>query len=230
MDAVDTDVEGKVHRALADARRAQLVDELSRAPKGLDVQQLTERLGLHPNTIRWHLAVLSDASIVRSRPVGRSTPGRPRIVYTLDDRTDARDAGSFRLLATMFVGALSGLRDGEEKTEDAGREFGRHLVKRPSGPRIADEVASAEIVELLAQQGFRPELEGEELRMHHCPFGELAPGVVCAAHLGVVAGALEGLGSRLEITDLEAFVEPDLCIAKLRRPEPRDRTVRRSFA
>jgi hypothetical protein len=41
--------------------------------------------------------------------------------------------------------------------------------------------------------------------------------VVCAVHCGLVSGALEELGSDLEVGELAVFVEPDLCVAWLQR-------------
>ena len=120
---------GKIHRALADEHRTRIVDELQRAPHGLDAYELAERLGLHPNTIRWHLGILADAVIVSSRPEGRGKPGRPRILYTLSD--DTGDSESYHLLATILAGALDELEDGSARAEAAGRAWGRYLVKRP---------------------------------------------------------------------------------------------------
>jgi len=219
-------VPGKIHRALADKQRVRIVDELRRAPNGLDTQELAERLALHPNTIRWHLGVLADAALVRSRPEGRSTPGRPRIVYALSDRTDAGDSESHRLLATILTGALAEVTDGSARAETAGRAWGRYLAKRPPGRPLDDENATAEVVELLVQQGFRPEAGEDEIRMHHCPYRELAPGIVCAVHLGLIEGALTELGSSLEVERLDPFVEPELCVARLRPRRPAGSTSR----
>ena len=74
----------RVHRALADERRARIVDELREHPKGLDAHELAARLELHPNTVRWHLAILADAQLVSSHP-GREDDARPAT-----DRVHAR--------------------------------------------------------------------------------------------------------------------------------------------
>ena len=73
----------RVHRALADERRERIVAELRTARDGLDATELAGRIGLHPNTIRFHLGVLLDAGLVSSRPAERASPGRPRILYAL---------------------------------------------------------------------------------------------------------------------------------------------------
>ena len=54
--------------------------------------------------------------------------------------------------------------------------------------------------------------------MHRCPFHDLAeahPEVVCPVHKGLISGALEALGSQLEVEGLDVFVRPDLCVARL---------------
>lgn len=208
---------GKMHRALADEHRRVIVDELRRAPQGLDAHELAQRLGLHPNTTRWHLGVLADARIVASRPAGRPTRGRPRIIYTLRADTDAGDTESYRLLAAILAGALAEVEDGRARAEAAGRAWGHYLVKRPPPHVRLDETGTVDqVVDLLAEEGFRPEIEAQKIRMHHCPYRDLAPGLVCSVHQGLIAGALAELGSGLEVERLDALIEPELCIAHLR--------------
>jgi predicted ArsR family transcriptional regulator len=86
--------------------------------------------------------------------------------------------------------------------------------------QVDDADAVDEVVELLDAQGFAPASSGTEIRMRRCPFHELAethPEVVCAVHRGLISGALGELGSTLDVDSLDVFVEPDLCIARLRR-------------
>jgi predicted ArsR family transcriptional regulator len=208
------------HRALADERRERIVDELRGAEAGLDALELARRLGLHANTIRWHLGILADAGIVRSQPAARTTPGRPRIVYSLEPEPTEHAADEHRLLATVLTGALAGSTDGAERAEDAGREWGRYLIARDPLARTTDDEAVGEVVQLLDGQGFEPESQGREIHMRRCPFHALAesqPEVVCAVHKGLMSGALSALGSELEVQGLDVFVRPDLCVARLGR-------------
>ena len=67
---------------------------------------------------------------------------------------------------------------------------------------------------------FQPELtdDGSAIRLHHCPFHELATrqqDIVCGIHLGLLRGALEQLGAPLEATRLVPFVTPRLCLVEL---------------
>lgn len=210
-----------VHRALADERRSQIVDELDKASDGLDVQQLAKRLGVHQNTVRWHLGILADAGVVSSRTAERSAPGRPRILYTLRPEATVGARDEYRLLATILTGTVSALVDGSDRAAQAGRAWGRYLVTSPPpGTKASDEHATREVVGLLDQQGFAPRVEDGEIHMCRCPFAELAtshPDVVCTLHRGLIDGALEELGSDLKVGELEIFPRPDLCIARLER-------------
>lgn len=207
-----------VHRALADDRRAAIVAEL-RTAGPLDASELGRRVGLHPNTVRFHAALLRDAGVVTSAPAQDKVPGRPRILYTLETAATHDGAEEHRLLATMLAGAIASADDGPDRAETAGRAWGRYLVRRPR-PLAAPsgEEAKAEIVDLLAQQGFEPESAPGEIRMHRCPFHELAethPQIVCATHRGLIAGGLEQLGSALELDGLDIYPEPGVCVARL---------------
>jgi predicted ArsR family transcriptional regulator len=199
------------------------VEELRSEPAGLDARDLGRRLGLHPNTIRWHLGILADAGIVTSHSAGRNTPGRPRILYSLTPDPAEPRTDEHRLLATILTGALARADDGGGRAEAAGRAWGSYLMAREPGTRTSDEAAIAEVTGLLDQQGFEPDARGREIHMRRCPFHDLAeahPEVVCPVHEGLISGALSALGSELEVEGLDVFVQPDLCIARL-APRPR---------
>lgn len=213
-----------VHRALADGRRSSILEALEESGAPLDARELGLRVGLHPNTVRWHLGVLADAGLVTSRPETRGKPGRPRILYAR--AATARTSGArdeYRLLATILAGAVA-----EARTQDgaraAGHAWGRFLAERPPPFTTVDDRAAIEAVAgLLDQQGFEPEADDGEIRMRRCPFHDLAethPDVVCAVHEGLISGALEELGSELRVGALEVFPRPDLCIARLARRRP----------
>jgi predicted ArsR family transcriptional regulator len=211
-----------VRRALADDHRVLIVDELRLAPDGLGVRDLARRLGLHENTVRWHLGVLDDAGLLYATPASDGRPGRPRMLYRLRAGAAPLDgADEHRLLATILTGAVAELPDGEARAGEAGRAWGRFLVRRPSPlERVDQDEAVAEVARLLDEEGFEAQPQGREIHMRRCPFHDLAetnPQIVCGIHRGLVAGALEELGSDLEVEGLDVFVEPDLCVARLAR-------------
>ena len=210
-----------VRRALADDHRVRIIEELRAAPDGLDVRSLARRLRLHENTVRWHLGILGDAGFLDHAPASNGKPGRPRMLYTLRRGAVAGTGGDeHRLLATVLTGTVAELPDGEQRAEEAGRAWGRFLVRRPSPlERVDDGEAVAEVARLLDEEGFAAEPHGTEIHMRRCPFHDLAetnPDIVCGVHSGLMKGALEELGSDLEVEGLDVFVRPDLCIARTR--------------
>jgi predicted ArsR family transcriptional regulator len=150
--------ETTVHRALADPRRAEIVAELRSAGEPLDSSELGRRIGLHANTVRWHLAILTDAGLVRSHSAPRDGPGRPRRVYAATERTQSRDderppaADAHRALATALVGIVAGQPGAGEAAERAGRALGREEVAG-AGPS-ADPIAR--LLAVLDAHGFAP--------------------------------------------------------------------------
>lgn len=200
------DLETLRHRARAHPARARLLrllDELG----PLDVHELGERLGLRPNGVRRHLALLLRAGLVAAErghsPPGR--PGRPRLRYV-----PAESRSGYPLLADMLAGALAGGGDPVEE----GARWGRLLVQ-PDGDTLTA---------LLDRLGFAPEArasdEGIRVDIHSCPFVETArvhPGVVCSLHLGLMRGALAQLEEPFEAERLDPLVEPTLCVGHLRR-------------
>ena len=145
------------HRALADDRRVRIVEELRAADGGLDADELGSRVGLHPNTVRWHLGILADAGLVSSAPAARATRGRPRILCSPEPELDEQGTDEHRLLATVLTVALAGTDDGAARAEAAGEAWGRYLLARdPLARPRDDDGAVEEVVELLDQQGFEP--------------------------------------------------------------------------
>jgi predicted ArsR family transcriptional regulator len=219
--AQEPDGERSLHQALADERRARIVDELRGASGGLDVRELGERVGLHPNTVRWHLGLLADAGLVASEPAERVSPGRPRILYRLTAQAvpATQRTEEYRLLASILTGTLAERDGAAADAERNGRAWGRYLARRPlplAPP--SRERAVAQVSDLLAGQGFEPAVEGGRICMYRCPFHDLAetnPDIICAVHRGMIDGTLEELGSDLRVAKLDVFPRPDVCIVDL---------------
>lgn len=220
------------HRVLADASRVAVLEALRRSDRPLPVSELAEAVGLHPNTVRAHLALLTEHGFAHGHTEVRSRPGRPRLLYTAvpRQRDRRRDGGDYRMLAAALATHLAGSGG---QAEAAGREYGRLLVRATpggSGSGRADSGraarsagardATGEVVRMLDDAGFDPRLDGDRILLRSCPFRELAeadPTVVCGVHRGLMQGAFAELGAPVEVDRLEPFVRPRLCVATLRR-------------
>lgn len=205
--------ERKRARVLDEPSRARVFELLSGAEDGLDARELAERSGLHANTVRWHLAALAEARLVTSRPEATGGRGRPRVVYRAEGEAPG-EPENYRLLAGLLASSLARSPDGGAEAEAAGAAWGASVT---SPAATADE-AVAGVVRLLADEGFRPELVDGELRMRRCPFHDLALAhgqVVCRLHLGLLRGSLEASGAGVDVSALQPWVRPDLCVARL---------------
>jgi predicted ArsR family transcriptional regulator len=221
----------KITPALADPAPNKLGDRLSqvlavlrRTGRPLTVGVVAQATGVHRNTARFHLDRLVEDNLAGRAAEPRSTPGRPRTLYTA--RPDTGGVRSFRLLAEVMTGVVAtSVEDPAAVAVEAGRQWGRHLSESPPPHDVVGEdEAARRLKTLMTRMGFAPDIvetaTGRDIHLHHCPFLELAvrhSNVVCAVHLGLLRGVLEEITAPLAAEQLEPFVQPSLCIARLRR-------------
>lgn len=99
-----------------------------------------------------------------------------------------------------------------------------------AGPDIAPETGPAAGPPVVPGTGpgagppVVPDGGPREVRLHHCPFREVAEhrrDVVCQLHLGLMQGVLDQLRAPVTATRIQPFAGPSLCIAELAtRPAP----------
>jgi predicted ArsR family transcriptional regulator len=216
--------DGPVHRALADPQRRRLLSALEEAAQPLGTGQLAATLGLHPNTVRWHLRVLEEAGLVTGHAEPRGGRGRPPLSFSLVRQSEPA-SGEYRLLASLLAGSLAAADGGPALAEASGRAWGEYLVERPEpGTHVGVGEAVTRVLDVLDRHGFDPEQVAEGISLRACPYGEIAHShgdVVCAAHRGMVEGALAELGAPLRLAELLPLTGPGLCLLRL-EPVPLD--------
>jgi predicted ArsR family transcriptional regulator len=200
-------------------RRGEVLATVQAAGDPIGVREIADGLGMHVNTARFHLEGLVTAGLLDRVEAGRPTPGRPPVLYA--SRVGSPGARSYRMLSQVLADAVSGMPDGAAAVVRAGREWGSRLAASVE----PDEEPVPALLGLLRAIGFSPRIrrrrQGVDVELGHCPFQEVAqrdPEVVCGLHGALISGALSTLGADLRMTELEAFVRPDLCVARLRRP------------
>jgi predicted ArsR family transcriptional regulator len=204
-------------------RRREIVTVLRGAGSPLSIAEIAHRLGVHPNTARFHLDALLHAGHVEQVEAARGGPGRPPLVYRARSGMDPAGPRSYRLLAAILAGELAADPDAPARAIDAGRAWGAGLADASAASgRLTSEQAIAGLVALLEDLGFAPERRpsagGGQLGLRHCPFLELVEsggGIVCWLHLGLMQGAMTALGAPVTVERLDPFAEPDLCLAHL---------------
>lgn len=196
-------------------RRQRVLDAIRDHTDPVTLGTLAAQLGVHANTVRFHVDRLLESGQIEQVDVGPSGPGRPAAHFRATRRMDPHGPRRYRTLAQILLGALAGTPDRRDRAADAGRAWGRGLAEADQGSGSPSD----RLVQILDEAGFSPQQRGpEQIALRHCPFLELAQertDIVCPIHLGLMQGALAAWGSDVDAVRLEAFVEPDLCLAHL---------------
>jgi len=198
------------------ARRAALLAHLRERGGAMSTDEIAAEIGLHPNTVRAHLDVLSREGKVERVTEHRTSRGRPRELFSVTGAPEPEE--SYAQLAALLASQLESL-DVEPRAQaiEAGKRWAATELTADSANGSA--TAEDEVLGVLRRNGFEPQLaaDGATILLHRCPFGAVASShtdVVCGAHLGLIQGTLDRVapGSRAQLTP---FVAPGLCESHL---------------
>jgi predicted ArsR family transcriptional regulator len=204
------------------APRRRLLQLLRDSPAALDGYELGEATGLHVTTVRFHLEQLLTAGLIVAATQPRSTPGRPRTVYTAIPLPDTGKDG-YQPLAALLAAHLGGSTQvRRRRAEKAGRQWAASLIP-PTTSAVDQADATRQVTAMMTAMNFQPELiepvgKTQDIRLRGCPYRDVArqqADVVCAIHLGLLRGAFTQLGGPPTEVTLTPFVEPDLCAIHL---------------
>jgi predicted ArsR family transcriptional regulator len=203
-------------------RRADVLALMRQGGEPMSIVGIAQRLGVHVNTVRFHLDTLVDAGQVVRVELPPRGPGRPPQLFQARPGMDPAGPRNYRFLAGLLTETLAGGPDPIGQATAAGEAWGRRMAaERAQRPRPSRPQAVADLVELLDEVGFAPEEAPPERRrevgLRNCPFLDLVDQreVVCAVHLGVMRGALEAVDATVTVAALQPFERPDRCVARL---------------
>ena len=204
-------------------RRDVILQLLRASAEPRSIASVADELGVHPNTVRFHLDALAARGPRRTSPrrLRRSRPSPDPVSRQPPDGPHRADELSApRRILTGYVARDP---DAAGIAAQLGRSTSPALVASSAQRRAPSRTrAVTELVELLAELGFEPEpadgRRAREIRLRHCPFQNLAEQhgeVICSVHLGLMQGALSAMRAPVTVDRLDPFVEPDLCVAHL---------------
>lgn len=207
-------------------RRAHVLRVLREAQQPLGIAEIANRLGIHANTVRFHLDTLVEHGQVERSRARPGTPGRPPQLFAPVRAMDPTGPRHYQVLAEALATTLAADPDPHARSLEAGRRWGRgHASALTDATETSVPPDAAEAIEhlvvLLDELDFAPEQrlgDRSQIGLRRCPFLELAVDraeVVCPIHLGLMQGAMESWSSLVTVDRLDAFVEPDLCVAHL---------------
>lgn len=204
-------------------RRVDVLRTLRDSAIPLGITDIADTVGVHPNTVRFHLKTLVQRGHVEQVTLARQAPGRPPQLFQAVRGMDPTGPRHYRLLAEVLTDALVADPRSSSRAVEVGRAWGRRQASASDGVGSRGTGDAVErLVALLDELDFAPERRqgsaGAQIALTHCPFLELAATssrVVCQIHLGLMQGAMDAWQSPVTVDRLDAFVEPDLCLAHL---------------
>lgn len=215
-------------------QRERVLRLVGAANGAVDAAELAERMNLHVTTVRFHLdALCEDGAVARTR-IKSGGVGRPRTGYlAVRDRLDYRNLAE---ILAMELGETAAER--QERAELAGQRWADRILAADesvaegsgtpdaSAPDAGIDECADRIAGIFARMGFGAELAAAEdgdgsrrtILLHACPVRDLArahPEVGCAMHRGLLWGLLNADNAPGGSAELEPFVEPEICIARV---------------
>ena len=205
-------------------RRAAILAELRSSADPLGVADLATTLDGHPNTVRFHLEALTAEGRVEECADTRESVGRPRRLYRAAPGMDRGGPTNYRLLAELLVENLAADPEAVDRATEMGRRWGQAHARTSDDGAASDPATARErLRSLLERLDFAPapspDGDTSTIGLGHCPFLETVgehPNVVCAIHLGLMRGALDGWAAPLTVDALEPFGTPDRCLVRVR--------------
>jgi len=186
------------------------------ARQPLTIVDISRRVGLHPNTVRFHLGVLADHGLITQRTEERNQRGRPRIYYSIVPSQLYAHRRNYQLLAQVLVTYLTQLHPRQTDLAAVGDAWGKYLAKHTD---LSSQLSAMRaVLSCLDHAGFATTLEGQKMLFHHCPFREAADqnqSVVCPVHFGLLRGLFTALRVPLSVTRLIPSDETSACVALL---------------
>jgi len=209
----------------ADSSRRRVLDLLDAAGKPLTITEITSGTGLHANTVRSHLALLTEMGRVEAVPENRTRPGRPKLLYKAVPHGEPTDP--YRVLAAELAAGIATEEPGTSPGVAAGRRLARAQREKvaPGGAAVTAQDSLTMAVEGLEVLGFETTTDplGDRLYLSTCPFADLAreDRAICRLHHEMLNGFFHELDSGVSVRRLDIFVKDDLCVAHLNRPDLR---------
>lgn len=207
-------------------RRDAVLSAVREAASPVGATDIAATLGVHANTVRFHLDALIADGRIETVTARHGDVGRPRKLYRAVIGMDRSRPTNDRLLAEILLEQIAEEPDVIPRAIEIGRRWGHAHADRvdadfPDAPRPS--AVRARLIALLEALEFAPtrpagRSAARAIDLHHCPFltaAEDRPNIVCSLHLGLMRGALERWNASMTVTDLVPFAAPDLCRAHL---------------
>jgi len=219
-------IEAEAYRALSSKSRLDILKLLYR--NQLSVEQIAEKLGLQPITIRHHLQSLVESGFIEAVEERAGSVGRPKIYYKLvkEPPLVSYPRRGYLMLNNFLVNTMRfvlGENHAKKILRKAGLDMGENTAKRlESEYEIRDwSIKAFEqffVHDYLEKMGAEPEIveitdKKIVYRLHNCLFFEMAvkmPEIMCdVLHESFHEGLAKAIGKDIKISRLTCMAKGD---------------------
>jgi len=219
-------IEAEAYRALSSKSRLDTLKLLYRKP--MSVEEIAEKLGLQPITIRHHLQSLMEAGFIEAIEERAGSVGRPKIYYKMVKEPPLVNypKRQYLMLSNYLTKAL---RDtlGESQTKKilrkAGLEMGEITAKRLESehevrtwsPKMYEQFFVKNYLEKMGAEPEVVEISDNKIvyRLHNCIFFEMSvkmPEIMCdTLHESFHEGLTRNMGKEIKINRLTYMSKGD---------------------
>jgi len=217
-------IEAETYRVLSSKSRLDILKLLYR--NQMSVEQIAEKLGLQPITIRHHLQSLVESGFIESTEERAGSVGRPKIFYRLvkEPPLISYPRRGYLMLNHFLVNAMQ-LTLGEDQAKKilrkAGLDMGENATKRlESENEIREWTLKAFerffVRDYLEKMGSEPEVvEANDkrivYRLHNCLFFEMAvktPEIMCdVLHESFHHGLTNAMNKNIKINHITCMAK-----------------------
>jgi len=209
--------EAETYQALSSKSRLDILRLLYR--KQMNIEELSEKLGLQPITVRHHIQCLIQAGFIQTAEERSSTVGRPRIFYRIIREPPLVNypKRGYLILSNYLINTLrSTLTDNKAKEilRKTGLEMGENTTKRLETEHEIKNWSMKTyeqfyVKDYLEQMGAEPEIVETTdkkivYRLHNCLFFELSvkmPEIMCdVLHESFHEGLVKAMGKQMKVS------------------------------
>ncbi len=178
------------------------------------VEEISEGVGLHVNTVRGHLDALLASGRITRIPDQRSSRGRPHWLYSATSAASIRELGR----------ALEVELDSSTAPEVARRAAAGWAKAFPvPEPAASIDEAVEQATTALSAFGFDAVRNpvGDEVTLRACPYASMVEEqpVICDIHAALLTEVLARTEQPVTLDRLDVWPRPGLCVAHLTRPD-----------
>ena len=219
-------IEAVAFRALSSRSRLEILKQLYRGP--LSVEEMAQKLGLQPITIRHHLRSLEEAGFIEAYEERGGSVGRPKIHYKMVKQPPLVSFPKRRylMLSSFLINTLQfmlGANKAKKILRKTGLDMGENTARRLETEHEIREWSPKTYEQFfvkghLEEVGAEPEIVEVSdkkivYRLHNCLFSELSakmPEIMCdVIHQSFYEGLVKAMDKDMKINRHTCMAEGD---------------------